>query len=515
MELIQAVDERYLWVDAVCIVQDDETHCITQLTLMGAICATAKLTIVASDGDASQGIMGLKGISPPRQIDQRVTSVFETEKFIFRDPVTSQSGASSYFDGGWTYQEFYISQRRLTFEGGQLHWHCSSADWGEDFIPPEDTFVYQPHMDRNLYRALKGQPDFPALNALLHEYNHRQLSFPEDALPGVSGLLSILSRTFDGGFLFGLPDIAFDSALLWHSRSRTENRADSGRTNLFALASRLPSWSWVSWKSEQLCVLEEETFNSSHDRRSWTIPITQWFTHETPDAISKRPIESHWFRLREKFKDCELPEGWTREECDEESQEDFIGPPEGLGQYVYRHAAIEDETFWLPVPIATMGQATERLGPAQTPYISCNTKRGRFAAVQFPTSHFSDSGRRFELHLFNVGLLDGSGNYCGQLFLQGADDILCFPDADSGRTYEVEIVAICRRREVKSSKSLINNWRPKSKNEGDEWDLVPQDVYGVLWVEWVDGIAYRRASGIIGKAEWEGHDLEAVHLVMG
>jgi hypothetical protein len=70
-------------VDAVCIVQDDETYLLTQLGLMGAIYATAKLTIVSCDGDAVDGILGFEGISPPRRVNQRLTPVFEREKVIF------------------------------------------------------------------------------------------------------------------------------------------------------------------------------------------------------------------------------------------------------------------------------------------------------------------------------------------------------------------------------------------------------------------------------------------------
>lgn len=518
MELTRAIDERYLWVDAVCIVQDDQAHCFTQLELMGAIYATAKLTIVASDGDAFDGIYGLKGISPPRQIHQEVISLFETEKLIIPRQPNFEFGSSPYFNRAWTYQEFYLSQRRLIFAGKQVHWHCSCAHRRENFAPSQQTFIgqgYSQNVHDGLLRVLKGEPDFTSLNGLLIEYNKRQLSFPEDALPGISGLLSILSRSFDGGFLFGLPEVAFDSALLWrrsHKYPYMEKREDSGRTNLLSLASRLPSWSWISWRST-LCPLEEETYAVSYCRLSWTLPITQWFTHGTPEARVKRPIQSDWFSLREKFKNHEnenqLPEGWTRMK--------YLGgthyhPPEGLGKYIYQHAAIPDEYFWLPVPIATLTKEVNLLGPAQTPYISCNTKRGRFTAVRFPPSQFFNYELTYSANLFNVGLLNACGDYCGRLYLQGEDDILRFPEAGSGIACEVEIVAICRRRE---RKTCDNSWRPQGEEVGSQDNPIFKDVYGVLWVEWIDGIAYRRASGVVDKDEWEGYNLEDIYLVMG
>ncbi|KAH8765991.1 heterokaryon incompatibility protein-domain-containing protein [Diaporthe sp. PMI_573] len=526
IELTQAIDERYLWVDAVCIVQDDETHLLTQLGLMGAIYATAKLTIVSCDGDAVDGILGLKGISPPRRVDQRLTPVFEREKVIFHRRPDFETGASPYFDRGWTFQEFFLSQRRLIFAGGQIHWHCSCAYWMEELIPSENTYTDRWAVDAHLSYLLKGVPYLGSLNVILSQYNARNLSFPEDALPGISGLLSLLSRTSEGGFLFGLPETAFDSALMWHSSlgrfAEMTKREDSGRTDRPALASRLPSWSWVSWRTPNLCVSDEETFKVRDRRDSWTIPITQWFTQETPEAIEVRPIQSHWFRFRDKFinTNCDLPQGWTREKPEEILGADwreygyYKPPPHGLGKYIYQHAAaLDDEYFWLPVPIATGSQETDSPGPLQTPYISCNTKHGWFSAALFPKTYFSDSQlSRCPEYLTAVGLLNARGEYCGRLYLQGPDDILRFPEASSGRAFEVELVAICFRREITTD---FNSWRPYSEDEEEILDNVFKDVYGVLWVEWIDRIIYRRASGVVGKDKWEKHNLEDVHLVMG
>lgn len=512
MGLTQAIDERYLWVDAVCIVQDDESHLTTQLNLMGAIYATAKLTIVASDGDSMEGILGLRGLSPRRHVKQDIIPIFERDKLITRYPPTLSSSSSPYFDRGWTFQEYHLSQRRLTFADGQIHWHCSCADWEEDLIPQSYARVGRPYVEDNALDILKRQPDFIALNELVSNYNGRRLSFPEDALPAISGLLSILSRSFEGGFLFGLPEIAFDSALMWGSfwGQSLIRREDSGNKSPLAMTSRLPSWSWVSWEGSGLRVLDEETFKGP-DRNSWTTPITEWFTHDSPDAIEKRPIHSNWFSFRERFKDitCKLPEGWTREEYDGIKH---AGPqPEGLGHCVYRHAAMPDEHFWLPVPITSVDQESDLLGPAQTPYISCRTRRGWFAGVQFPPAKFLDRLRATKHHLFNAGLLNESGDYCGRLFLQDTADIVGFPEASSGQTCQIELVAICRRRE---EETWVNSWKP----EDEEWPIpgtVFIDVYGVLWVEWINGIAYRRASGIVDKDAWESHVLEDVQLVLG
>jgi hypothetical protein len=42
---------------------------------------------------------------------------------------------------------------------------------------------------------------------LVRNYNDRHLTCPEDIIAGFSGVLSILSTVFEGGFIWGLPEM--------------------------------------------------------------------------------------------------------------------------------------------------------------------------------------------------------------------------------------------------------------------------------------------------------------------
>lgn len=504
MQLVRAIDERYLWADAVCIVQDDEAHVASQLQLMGAIYASAKLTIVATDGDAMDGIRGLEGISPSRELCQTVIPLFLDDKVIVRNtPVLANlSGSSPYFARGWTFQEFYLAQRRLIFAESQVFWDCSCALWSEDLIQAQDEGCFRGSRQRDsIANILAGQPDFGELGRLLAEYNHSHLTYPEDAVPGVTGLLAILSPSFPGGFLLGLPEVCFDSALMWRTGLfwNLERRLHSGRRHSILPDSHLPSWSWVSWQSFGMRISDEETFNVSSPRGCRTTPITQWYSHGTPDSSEGRPIRSTWFEIYDKINDPAFvtPPGWTREEYSPAKHDPADGKhhiPEGLGKYVYKHSAIADCYSWFPVPIATVD---EDVGPSpQMPYISCDTKRAWFAASRIPASESSfDQQLKIEVHL-----ADEHGRHCGKLHLHTSDDVSHFPDAASPNGgLRVELVAICLQR------SLRHGAGPEDY----------QDLYGVLWVEWIHGVAYRRASGFVEKQSWEEHDLEDIHLILG
>jgi hypothetical protein len=41
------------------------------------------------------------------------------------------------------------------------------------------------------------------------------------------------------------------------------------------------------------------------------------------------------------------------------------------------------------------------------------------------------------------------------------------------------------------------------------------EYYNVLWIEWENGIAYRKALGRVYKEAWEAQELEEVDIVLG
>jgi len=73
LELVKALDFRFLWVDSLCIVQDDLDKKQSWIDNMDAIYASAVLTLVAATGTAASS--GLSGISTKQDRDQQIVTL--------------------------------------------------------------------------------------------------------------------------------------------------------------------------------------------------------------------------------------------------------------------------------------------------------------------------------------------------------------------------------------------------------------------------------------------------------
>jgi len=86
MELVNLLGERYLWVDRLCIVQDDSESKHSQLALMGNIFQSAYFTIIAANGwDADHGLRGIRGVTEPRQLSSELPDEEEYMRHIDRE----------------------------------------------------------------------------------------------------------------------------------------------------------------------------------------------------------------------------------------------------------------------------------------------------------------------------------------------------------------------------------------------------------------------------------------------
>ncbi|KAF7895350.1 hypothetical protein EAF00_007164 [Botryotinia globosa] len=120
VDFVRLIGERYLWVDTLCIVQDDTEALRAELNSMARIYTTSCITIVAIDGiDANQGLRGFKGVTSQRDFQQIVMSIGPPIKLIdHRNRIEKTNHL--YHSRAWTHQEYLCAKRRIIFENGTV-----------------------------------------------------------------------------------------------------------------------------------------------------------------------------------------------------------------------------------------------------------------------------------------------------------------------------------------------------------------------------------------------------------
>ncbi|KAF2127045.1 HET-domain-containing protein [Dothidotthia symphoricarpi CBS 119687] len=486
MFLTKALGERYLWVDTLCITPGSSEETASQLIMMGSIYASAVVTIIAADRDAEEGILGYSSLA---------------------------QGKKPYFSRAWTFQEHKMAKRKLFFLKKQAHWECQHQQFHEEFAAGAEVHA---SIESSLVESLAGFPVLSSVSNLICKYNLCELRYDEDALLGITGLLSVLSRSFDGGFLYGIPEMFFDRALAWGpylANTELERRTQSSRPRPVQLQpSHLPSWSWVGWKGIVSLGDEASRANDRHHKIEETYPITKWYTAMSPttDPSKRRRIHSKWYKDREEWKNMkmELP-GWTRIELESDKGTVQGEPrmfPTGCGGSVYRHQNMPKAKDWgstndwyFPFPVPNISNTTMPSMPEQTPYLFSRVQQARVL------------GRRNNDRGITMTLYDKlKGHIIGTLRLHSMDQLQPFPSLQkpSGdNALEIEVVAIS----VSRIQSKTFNKEKSCYGE----PFLSTEQYNVLWIEWKEGIAYRKAGGLVQKEQWEQLEREDIDLILG
>jgi hypothetical protein len=260
VKVCRALSVRYLWIDALCIIQDPvdlsdwerESERVGHVFLNAyfTICAVASASCHQSFLDRRHDTFDFEfqsSLYPPARGTYTLLFTGREETLQGFDPVSTDLLNSSWDKRGWIFQEDQLSVRKLLFGPHMVYFDCGAsskaaengmvsewsvgADWSSAFL------AYSSRMD--LYRAFAWG---------LTSYAERKLSYESDRLPALSG---IAKRVFDlvggGGYLAGLWKEHLHIALLWH---RCHPTAEDMAEHLAALrastGSGAPSWSWAS-----------------------------------------------------------------------------------------------------------------------------------------------------------------------------------------------------------------------------------------------------------------------------
>ena len=236
---------EYLWIDSLCIIQDNKDDWELESSKMCAYYEHARVTIsAASSFDAT--IPFLREREPKWQI-QKFELVTRDEKHT---EICARWGSGSSFtnhvgDTGplasraWVWQESLLSTRILHFNHSELIWECKSDVCAEDGIRPPG--VYSIRLPQQLMRC-ENDP-FNGWHILISGYSVRQLTYESDRLPALSGVAAKISAWTQSDYLAGLWKKNLPLDLCWSTYHQISPAPVPQVSPSEYIA---PSWAWPS-----------------------------------------------------------------------------------------------------------------------------------------------------------------------------------------------------------------------------------------------------------------------------
>ena len=270
---------RYIWIDSLCIKQDDGDDWAAEAATMCDVYQHATLTIAAAHapgGDVGcfaerDGLLALPFfIELPHATSSTPTRIMFTSYGRVKEV---GGGDPALYGRAWVLQEQLLSPRMLIFDGSQIKWECLTSYGSESSLTSGTTrhslyhkfirtgimedFEFFDHpdatdaefQDHNFWARLKHQ----YWCYIIMDYTHRGMTKSKDRLVAIAGIANALSRHTKNKYLAGLWSEHFTTGLLWHI-AHNEKFQMSAATNFDVEKNEkirheedlAPSWSWAS-----------------------------------------------------------------------------------------------------------------------------------------------------------------------------------------------------------------------------------------------------------------------------
>ena len=274
--LTRKLGVRYLWIDSLCIIQDDEDEWANEASMMSEVYTQSFCTLAAlSSADSTEGLrvpgklqekkklsvdLGVKGGNDEPfnvRLFGREPESWKREYNAWINDKDRRPDLNPLAYRAWALQEKELSTRSIHFGFRQLLWECRELK-GSSQLPwctardREDRFG----LDQEL-SYIEDLPEDWVLPysmsmrwlSISEEYSSRSLTHETDKITALSGIAQSFRKYFPKDeYVAGIWSSHLPLALLWHP----DHHINKQRTTEYVA----PSWSWASYP----CTIKYEIY---------------------------------------------------------------------------------------------------------------------------------------------------------------------------------------------------------------------------------------------------------------
>ena len=281
--LARQLNLRYVWIDALCIIQDDNNDWMVEASRMCDVYSKAAITVVACRSDGSSGgIFGPQKYSTHTQTPYKQTLInFSEDHGRNHDPNPLLNDDDPIYDRAWAVQETILSGRAIFFSSKELRWECNTCrkcQCGKNSIQFASTLdlqeegveAYRGWRMNDFFRGTAIDAAYVQWKRMYVLYCSRELTKDSDRLPALSGLArrfsEIMLEKFDRKeqYLAGIWRGSLPQDLLWHVAARLNRYKKGGERQDRPKNWRAPTWSWASVEGDIQCSRYFEIYTDNY-----------------------------------------------------------------------------------------------------------------------------------------------------------------------------------------------------------------------------------------------------------